>query len=465
MLKPGMTRRTQSLFPIRSLTGWLGLLLCLAWMGWHPVQAESLQSRSGQFVISWVDDLRSTPSLNVLEKNRGMVALTPELIALTAEQVKTGILQALGVQDSWRNKIRITFGTVHRNKEPFITMPTRYASGWGFRILLQPKINEEVWLRNLVHVILLEIVNRPSPEQMCQPPDWLIEGMREYVVHASLVDHSLTVEDMVSVGKVDNRLGKTVPSFIRRESTFAAQQFLRNQNPLTAEQIFAGEREWVRTPHFRHCAHLMFRELTLVENGQRSMQRFIELLPQYLNWQTAFHRAYVDSFPNMLNLEKWWAVLTASVTQFNEKRRWNMERSLEELGRLLNPQAKVAATSEDLPQWQTFAFKDILANWSKEQREAQIRRLTQQLQVLKQNTVFEMVPLLDAYLELLQSFENQMSEAGYEPEKRGQLILRESQIIKRTIRKLDNLERRRATFLENYKALGNPSAKAKLTSR
>lgn len=445
----------------RFLAG-IWLFVCLV-----VTHGETLQSKSGQFVITWANDLVRIPSLNTLERSRGLIALTPDLVSLTAERIKEGIIEALGVQDTWRNKIRIIISSGRRHSEPFLTLPTRYTNGWGYRVVLKPKISEDVWVRNLIHVILLEIVNRPSPEHMCDPPEWLVEGMRQYVVHSSLMDHSLTVDDMVEVGNSNNRLGKPVPWFYKRKPTFVAKEFLRVNDPLTADQIFQARPEIVSSSNFRHCAHLMFAELLKINQGAVSMHRFVELLPQYFNAQTAFHRAYSKSFPNMLELEKWWAVITASVTQFNDKRRWDMERSLSELGVILNPAAKIALDKESLPTWRKFTFKDVLAYWKGEQRISQLDHITHQLQLLKAQSLLEVIPLVDQYLVLISEFKDQLSQVGYAPDKRGQLVARESQIIKSGLRRLAKLEKEREGFLAKYKALDEVAAasKSNLSSR
>ncbi|MDA7618054.1 MAG: hypothetical protein P8L18_11705 [Verrucomicrobiota bacterium] len=419
----------------------------------HVALTETLQSRSGQFLVSWVKDFAYTPRPNALERSQGMVALTPELIALTAEQTKDAVLQALGVRDTWRHKIRITLSTRQGVQAPFIAIPMRYSDGWGYRVLLKPKIEEDAWIKHLIHVILLEIVNRPSPEKMCDPPAWLVEGMRAYVVHSAIVDPSLTVEDMVVVGAENRQLGNPVPSFLKRESTFQAKAFFRSNSPLSAAQLFQADVATQTTPGFRHGAHLMFRELCLMPQGKVSMIRFIEMMPRFLNWQTAFHKSHQDTFPNMLGLEKWWAVLTASITQYNEGRRWNMKRSLDELGRILNPPAKIATDPGTLPQWQTVPFKEVIASWGAEERSLQIKHFTRQLEILKANSLFEVVPVIEGYLEWMQGFGDALGRVGFDPLQRGQLVLREGQIIRRATEQLERLEQERLRVLAIYQAM------------
>ena len=433
---------------ITRLLAGVGLTIFLA-----TSHGKTLQSRSGQFVISWANDPLSTPYLNTLERRRGFIALTPDLISLTAERIKDGIMEALGLQDTWRNKIRITISTGSSKAQSFVTFPARYSNGWGYRVLLKTKISEDIWIRNLVHVILMEMVNRPSPEHMCDPPAWLVEGLRQYVVHSSLTDHSLTVDDMVEVGDLNGRLGKPVPWFYKRNPTFLAKEFLRKNNPLTAEQIFQASSELASTSNFRHSAHLMFAELLQTPQGVDSMHRFVELLTQYFNAQTAFHQAYSDSFPNMLELEKWWAVITASVTQFNDRRRWDMAKSLSELGAILNPQAKVAIDKESLPAWRQFTFQDILAYWRGEERISTLDHISRQLQMLKAQSLLEVIPLVDKYMVFIREFKDQLGRVGFSPKQRGQLILRESQVINNGLRRLANLEQEREAFLAKYKAL------------
>ena len=124
---------------ITRLLAGVGLTIFLA-----TSHGKTLQSRSGQFVISWANDPLSTPYLNTLERRRGFIALTPDLISLTAERIKDGIMEALGLQDTWRNKIRITISTGSRKTQSFVTFPARYSNGWGYRVLLKTKISEDI---------------------------------------------------------------------------------------------------------------------------------------------------------------------------------------------------------------------------------------------------------------------------------------------------------------------------------
>ena len=118
------------------------------------LQGESLQSTSGQFLTIWVKDRFYTPELTPNQVNQGWVALTPSLVSLTAEQVKTGVLKVLGLEDQWVQQIRIHLSSKLIDQEPFVTLPTRFNNGWGFRVMLYPKIRKDRWIRNLVHVLL-----------------------------------------------------------------------------------------------------------------------------------------------------------------------------------------------------------------------------------------------------------------------------------------------------------------------
>ena len=165
------------------------------------LQGESLQSTSGQFLTIWVKDRFYTPELTPNQVNQGWVALTPSLVSLTAEQVKTGILKVLGHEDQWAQRIRIHLSSKLIDQEPFVTLPTRFNNGWGFRVMLYPKIRKDRWIRNLVHVLLLDLINRAGTERMFDPPAWLIDGVWQEMLQTSLVDPSLSLEDVVAPGQ------------------------------------------------------------------------------------------------------------------------------------------------------------------------------------------------------------------------------------------------------------------------
>ncbi len=269
------------------------------------LQGESLQSTSGQFLTIWVKDRFYTPELTPNQVNQGWVALTPSLVSLTAEQVKTGVLKVLGLEDQWSQRIRIHLSSKLIDQEPFVTLPTRFNNGWGFRVMLYPKIRKDRWIRNLVHVLLLDLINRAGTERMFDPPAWLIDGVWQEMLQTSLVDPSLSLEDVVAPGQFSDPGMRFRTWVYNEDATHMAKLTLKTLEPLSLESLLMPESYDFDDIRYRHSAHLLFHGLLTQVEGVSGMQQFLREMPHFLNWQTTFHRSYHASFfPNMLRLEK-----------------------------------------------------------------------------------------------------------------------------------------------------------------
>jgi hypothetical protein len=83
----------------------------------------------------------------------------------------------------------------------------------------------------------------------------------------------------------------------------------------------------------------------------------------------------------------------------------------------------------------------------------QIKHFTRQLEILKANSLFEVVPVIEGYLEWMQGFGDALGQVGFDPLQRGQLVLREGQIIRRATEQLERLEQERLRVLAIYQAM------------
>ncbi len=422
------------------------------------LQGESLQSTSGQFLTIWVKDRFYTPELTPNQVNQGWVALTPSLVSLTAEQVKTGVLKVLGLEDQWSQRIRIHLSSKLIDQEPFVTLPTRFNNGWGFRVMLYPKIRKDRWIRNLVHVLLLDLINRAGTERMFDPPAWLIDGVWQEMLQTSLVDPSLSLEDVVAPGQFSDPGMRFRTWVYNEDATHMAKLTLKTLEPLSLESLLMPESYDFDDIRYRHSAHLLFHGLLTQVEGVSGMQQFLREMPHFLNWQTTFHRSYHASFPNMLRLEKWWALQTAALSQYNPVRRADMQRSLELLKASLTPQAKLAEREDALPVYTSVSLEGVIGQWEGAVRDEQLRQVHLRLMELKNQVVFECVPLVEDYAQLIQEFLEQLSRLGFQSTKKGALPLRERTLVNRTLGRLEQLELRRLQMLEQFRQLDAKSA-------
>ena len=77
---------------------------------------------------------------------------------------------------------------------------------------------------------------------------------------------------------------------------------------------------------------------------------------------------------------------------------------------------------------------------------------------LKNQAVFECVPLVEDYAQLIQEFLEQLSRLGFQSAKKGALPLRERTLVNRTLGRLEQLELRRLQMLEQFRQLDARSA-------
>jgi len=441
------------------------LIGCFALAWTQPaLRGESLRSVSGQFLISWSSDRFYTPELTPAERNEGLIALTPELVSLTAEQVKSQILQVLELGDHWKQNIRITLRSSLVEQEPLVLLPTRFADGWGFRLLLYPKLKEAQWIRSLVQIMLLDLINRPSPERMCSPPSWLVDGLWQEMLQTAITNPSMSLDDILAPGQLNTSDERFRSYVLNSDSTSLARAYLKTVQPIALEDLLLSDDSGLNDLRLRHSSHLLFHGLGLTPEGVAGIQRFIGGMSGYLNWQSAFHLAFAQSYPNMLQLEKAWALQIAALSQYNPRRRADMQRSLEVIEEVLTPQAKVALRENELPVYERFSLETVLQRWPSQARDNQVRQMLERLRELKQWTVFECGPLIDDYIELLQGFLEQVPQIGLDPVRKGELPLREGVLVSRTIRRLVQIEKRRQLMANQFRELDRQASTVNLGS-
>ena len=123
---------------------------------------------------------------------------------------------------------------------------------------------------------------------------------------------------------------------IRREILFEVRRILSNHAPLSFTELSlpdAAHFNALKWEVYKSCSQLFVHQLLSLPNGRNNMRVMLSTLPRYLNWQTAFLRAFSDQFNNLLDVEKWWAVSLSSFTGRDNWQVWPRETCLERLQR------------------------------------------------------------------------------------------------------------------------------------
>lgn len=429
---------------MRSLLIFIGILLATTGLnGAVSRDYRTIESRSGQIRVRWLEQFRVPPILRNDETAADIIVLSPELLTVSAERIKEGLLELLGSSDRWRGKIRFRFGPGKSNPDLFQVQSQRFTNGWSYQVTISPKIRRQVWLRGCVSVFLLEMANRMADLRSAEVPVWLIEGISMELSQSALIDLSPSYTDRILVGGNNPGLGRTIPTQQRRDPILATRAFLGRNVPVSATELFLPTTEHLRGNKktvYRYSAHFFFRQLTALPTGKVSLAHFMSALTQYLNWQQAFFPSFQERFTTMLDLEKWWSVALTDLTQLTPISSWTLSESLGYLDRILTASALVGKSRDELAQRTQFTLQELMNQWAYNDQRPTLEQILNRLRVLHIYAHPKLRLTIQGYLTTITSYLEQRREVGFAPERRGQIRVRASQVVSRAQRKLNELD-------------------------
>jgi hypothetical protein len=241
-----------------------------------------------------------------------MVTLDPTYLAASAERIQQAIYDQLGLVDPHRGTVYITLRSPTTPPLDILVTNIRNSRGgeWDYKLEIPEQVRADHLLRALTHVILLEVANRHRRPELVELPLWLREGMVEHL-RATAMKTVFFSQD-VRVSDV-SRLNEEVAQLKREiegESLFSLEKL---SWPATIKGGPTAERL------FRLTSHALVTELLQLPEGGSQLGETIRLLPDYQNWQFAFLRAFQNKFETLLDLEKWWAVATVSLSGVEQR--------------------------------------------------------------------------------------------------------------------------------------------------
>ena len=422
----------------------LGLTLAALRLGAvePPAAPSSIQSHTGQFIITSGTVRSVSPSFAGPVLPTGIVRLEPNLTAVSAERVKSAIWHRLGVTGSWRGKIRLHLVAGLKPDQDIRLASTLYGDGWQYRIELPRDVVVENFVRAVTQVVLLELGNRHSSGRCAEIPLWFSEGFTQYLL---ATEPDLTVR------------AETKPTFRseRRADPFQrARASLGQISPLTFNELSwpsAEDLTGARREFYKKSAHFFFTAVVRRPDGPAALRKFLGALSKDLNWQTGFLRAFHPRFERLIDVEKWWAVTLASFSGRNESQVWPAETALTKIDEVLLTEAHLNVLPNALPQRTTLSLATIVQDWNLERQEPVLSEMINTLAALRLNVPGELVQLLDDYRGCLDEYLKRRKALGFAPAK-GQASARPAAIVEETVRRLASLDQRREMWRREYAA-------------
>ncbi len=376
----------------------------------------TIYSRSGQFVIQSRQFTLPTLRQPLGATNRAYLEIQPDALAVAAERVKQRLLGELAVPDRWRSRIHLLIVKGDQVAAPPAPMAALFSEGWQFSLRVPERVEARVLVRALVEVMLMEIANRYPGSHPPEIPRWLADGLAGLMlteVGPDLVPQSNNLLDRLANGWGQLQENTRVGRYFGRDTEL--RNFLRQHPPLTFNdltlpppEILAGNQRDV----FAACSQLLVQELLRLPNGRALCWEMLARLTQSFNWQTAFLRTYGRYFPQMVDVEEWWAVTLLEFSGGETANSWSRAATLQELDQVLGVPVAVRTARDAAPQNAVVPLQRAMAELPLPQQARVLRTKLGQLERVEANAAPALLPLVNGYLVALQEYLAERTEAG-----------------------------------------------------
>lgn len=417
---------------------------------------NAIRSRSGQFLVI-------QPTRPLLQPNsktgptNGLLNLSPEYTAVSCERIKDGLLRELGLKDVFREntgprKAQITIEVT----PPSSSLPdlhfaaTRYTDGWDYRLQVPAQVPPDLFVRGVVHALLVAWANRFPGTHAAEIPIWLTEGMARRVEGNSPVElvldrpHGRVNGLPMDIKTRLNRRGElSQPS--AKDNLEPVRERLRTHPALTFTELSlpSSAMEPESMELYRDCAQLFVDELLQSPRGRENLRRFLERLTQHLNWQTAFYQSFQPQFARPIDVEKWWALTLVAFTGRDPAQVWAREVAWRRLEQVLTLQGNIRTDDREIPARRLSSLQEVVQEWDTLQQGMVLHRVIRQLGSIQLKLPVDLAQLAENYRIVLTGFLSERNRQSYGSGKKGEVPLTTVMLAKQVVRKLDELDQRR----------------------
>jgi hypothetical protein len=138
------------------------------------------------------------------------------------------------------------------------------------------------------------------------------------------------------------------------------------------------------------------------------------MLPQHLNWQTAFLRGFEPHFRRMLDVEKWWSLAITQLKTHDSSLTWSTAEAQQKLEEILYTPMQVKLRRDEQPHLSPVALQTVINEWTFEQQVALLRAKIVQLQAVRLRLPAHYVAIADAYRAALEKYLRERDGAWFD---------------------------------------------------
>ena len=279
-----------------------GTVLCWpVWAGGQPSPpvVNSVQSASGQFVVTGPAQFSPLVHPPGVGLNTNLVRLEPALLSVSAERIKDSLRRKLGIKPNapWQGKIFLdsASGAIARRRRhdclPAVPQRLELSGAVAGRPVADP-----FPARDDRRAVAGISQSQRHGARTAEIPAWLTDGLSQQLAVAGSPEIVLSAPGRLVNGLPQNRMVTTQRGL---DPLADARRVLRDHAALTFDQL-----SWPTDAQltggdggvYRASAQLFVSELLRLKNGPAHLRAMLAALPRCYNWQTAFQSAFQRRF-------------------------------------------------------------------------------------------------------------------------------------------------------------------------
>ena len=447
-----MIQRGNGLTVVTRLVG--GVLFLPAFAGGQtaPPIVTSVQSASGQFVVTGPEQSSPLVHLTGVAANTNLVRLDPAVLSVSAERIKESLRHQLGIEPSapWQGKIFLVLHPAQSLDETVTITCQPFLDHWNYRVQLPDVLPQISFVRAMTGVLLLELANRNATrERAGEIPAWLTDGLAQQLSANDLPEIILSVPGKLINGLPQNRIVATQRGL---DPLAGARGVLRDHAALTFDllswptdiQLNGGD-----DGVYRASAQLFVSELLQLKDGPACLRVMLAALPDCYNWQTAFQSAFRAYFSRPVDVEKWWALQVVSFAANGAGPRWTPAISREKLDEILSVPVAVWTASNALPVRTEVTLQAVIRNFELSRQTAILQIKLRDLEVALLRMAAPLAVLTDEYRLAVAGYLGENKNVRQPPWSKHPLPQKTS--ARATLKKLDELDAQRRIIESSIK--------------
>jgi hypothetical protein len=292
-------------------------------------------------------------------------------------------------------------------------------------------------IRSLIDVLLAEFADRAAMQESVELPPWLADGLAEHLLQGPLAGVALQARTLNEIREDPALLAART---VRHADTDQGlRQRVQEEGALTFDELNwseFGEKDQQAVARYRHSAHLFVRELLRLRGGADSICAMLAMLPEHLNWQTAFLRGFAPHFQRMLDVEKWWSLSLVQWKTHDSSVVWSPAEAWRKMEEILYAPMQMQMRRDESPHTAPVALQTVIKDWPFEEQVNLLKAKVVQLQTARVRLPATFAPLSDSYRVVIEKYLQARGAAWFDATGRA--------TANRAVAELDALDAQRA---------------------